>query len=66
MHSHPDLPTDHPHLREGHAPINTRKWILGRHLPLDETVASGTAKIEGSAQTLRRLPSLFELATAKR
>jgi hypothetical protein len=40
--------------------------ILGRHLPLDEAVASGAAKIEGSAQTLRKLPSLFELATAKR
>ncbi|WP_407168014.1 winged helix-turn-helix transcriptional regulator [Bradyrhizobium sp. ORS 111] len=40
--------------------------ILGRHLPLDEAVASGAAKIEGSSQTLRRLPSLFELATARR
>ncbi len=40
--------------------------ILGRHLPLDEAVASGAAKIEGSAHTLRKLPSLFELATAKR
>ncbi len=40
--------------------------ILGRHLPLDEAVASGAARIEGSAHTLRKLPSLFELATAKR
>jgi DNA-binding HxlR family transcriptional regulator len=40
--------------------------ILGRHLPLDEAVASGAAKIEGSTNTLRKLPSLFELATAKR
>ena len=40
--------------------------ILGRHLPLDEAVASGAAKIEGSAHALRKLPSLFELATAKR
>jgi DNA-binding HxlR family transcriptional regulator len=40
--------------------------ILGRHLPLDEAAASGVVKIEGSAHTLRKLPSLFELATAKR
>jgi DNA-binding HxlR family transcriptional regulator len=40
--------------------------ILGRHLPLDQAVASGAAKIEGSVNTLRKLPSLFELATAKR
>ena len=40
--------------------------ILGKHLQLDEAVASGAAKIEGSAHTLRKLPSLFELATAKR
>jgi DNA-binding HxlR family transcriptional regulator len=40
--------------------------ILGRHLPLDEAVASGAAKVDGSMHTLRRLPSLFELATAKR
>lgn len=56
--------------RSGIAAIEARfdvlLQILGRHLPLDEAVASGTAKIEGSAQTLRRLPSLFELATAKR
>jgi DNA-binding HxlR family transcriptional regulator len=40
--------------------------ILGRHLPLDEAVAGGVARIEGSANTLRKLPSLFELATARR
>jgi DNA-binding HxlR family transcriptional regulator len=40
--------------------------ILGRHLPLDEAVASGAATIEGSVHTLRKLPSLFELATARR
>jgi hypothetical protein len=39
--------------------------ILGRHLPLNEAVANGAAKIEGSAHTLHKLPSLFELATAK-
>jgi DNA-binding HxlR family transcriptional regulator len=40
--------------------------ILGRHLSLDDAVAGGTAKIEGSARTLHKLPSLFELATVKR
>lgn len=40
--------------------------ILGRHLPLDEAIASGAAKVEGSVQTVRKLPSLFELATARR
>jgi DNA-binding HxlR family transcriptional regulator len=40
--------------------------ILGRHLPLDQAVANGAARIEGSVTTLRKLPSLFELATAKR
>ena len=40
--------------------------ILTRHLSLEAALASGAARIEGSAKTLRRLPSLFELATAKR
>jgi DNA-binding HxlR family transcriptional regulator len=40
--------------------------ILARRLPLEEAVANGSARVEGSARTLRRLPSLFELATAKR
>ena len=40
--------------------------ILGRHLLLAEGVASGAARIEGSTNTLRKLPSLFELATARR
>jgi DNA-binding HxlR family transcriptional regulator len=54
----------------GIAAIETRfevlLQILGRHLPLDEAVARGAARIEGSAHTLRKLPSLFELATARR
>ena len=54
----------------GIAAIETRfdvlLQILARHLPLDETVVDGSAKIEGSVHTLRKLPSLFELATAKR
>src|SRR5215831_14744417 len=52
----------------GIAAIETRfdvlLQILARHLPLDETVVDGSAKIEGSVHTLRKLPSLFELATA--
>jgi DNA-binding HxlR family transcriptional regulator len=39
--------------------------LLGKRLSLEEAVAGG-ARIEGSVQTLRKLPSLFELATAKR
>jgi DNA-binding HxlR family transcriptional regulator len=39
--------------------------ILARHISLEEAIASGAARIEGSAKTLRRLPSLFELATAR-
>ena len=39
--------------------------ILRRHLPLAEAAATGAAKIEGSIHTLRKLPSLFELATAR-
>ena len=56
--------------RSGIAAIETRfdvlLQILARHLPLAETVADGSAKIEGSVHVLRKLPSLFELATAKR
>ena len=48
------------------ARFDTLLQILGRHLSLEEALATGAAKIEGSAQTLRKLPSLFELATAKR
>jgi len=40
--------------------------ILGSHLQLHEAAASGAAKSEGSAHTLRKLLSLFEPAIAKR
>ena len=39
--------------------------ILARQLTIDAAVANGDAKIEGSVQVLRRLPTLFELATAR-
>jgi DNA-binding HxlR family transcriptional regulator len=39
--------------------------VLARQLSIEVAVASGTARIEGSVQTLRKLPGLFELATAK-
>ena len=70
---HRGWPRGNPHCQRessGIAAIEARfdvlLQILGRHLPLDEAVASGAASIEGSAHTLRKLPSLFELATAKR
>jgi DNA-binding HxlR family transcriptional regulator len=40
--------------------------IFARRMPLDAAVASRQARIEGSASVLRRLPSLFELATAEK
>jgi hypothetical protein len=46
--------------------FGTLLQILGRHLSLDAAVAAGAAQIEGSAQTLRKLPGLFEPATARR
>lgn len=39
--------------------------LLGRHLSLEEAVNRG-ARIKGNTQVLRKLPGLFELATAKR
>src|SRR5262249_53599464 len=39
--------------------------VLTRQLSIEQAIASGSAKIEGSVQTLRKLPVLFELATAK-
>jgi hypothetical protein len=39
--------------------------ILARQLTIDAAVANGDAKIEGSVNTLRKLPTLFELATAR-
>jgi DNA-binding HxlR family transcriptional regulator len=40
--------------------------ILTRHLSLDDAVAKRLARIEGSERTLRKLPQLFEMATARR
>jgi DNA-binding HxlR family transcriptional regulator len=40
--------------------------ILARQVPLDVAVASRKARIEGSTRTLRKLPELFDLATARR
>jgi hypothetical protein len=40
--------------------------ILARQLSLDEAVANRQARIEGSERTLRKLPQLFDLATARR
>ena len=40
--------------------------ILTRHLSLDDAVAKRQARIEGSERTLRKLPQLFEMATARR
>lgn len=39
--------------------------ILARQVTIDAAVANGDAKIEGSVQILRKLPTLFELATAR-
>jgi DNA-binding HxlR family transcriptional regulator len=58
---------DHP---SGGAMIEARfdvvLQILARQVPLDAAVANRQARIEGSARTLRRLPDLFDLATARR
>jgi DNA-binding HxlR family transcriptional regulator len=45
--------------------FDTLLQILTRSVPIGEAVSSGAAKVEGSLQTLRKLPGLFELATAK-
>lgn len=39
--------------------------VLARQLSIDTAVADGAAKIAGSVHILRKLPSLFELATAR-
>jgi hypothetical protein len=39
--------------------------VLAKQQSIDAAVETGVAKIEGSAHTLRRLASLFELATAR-
>ena len=40
--------------------------IFARQVPLEAAVANRQAKIEGSARVLRKLPDLFDLATASR
>jgi len=40
--------------------------ILARHLSLDDALAKGLVRLEGSERTVRRLPQLFDLATARR
>ena len=40
--------------------------IFARQVPLDAAVASKQARIEGSPRILRKLPDLFDLATARR
>jgi DNA-binding HxlR family transcriptional regulator len=40
--------------------------ILARQVPLDAAIANRRARIEGSARILRKLPDLFDLATARR
>ena len=40
--------------------------VLARQLSIDTAIASGAARTAGSMQTLRKLPGLFELVTAKR
>lgn len=40
--------------------------ILAKQLPLDAAAASHQARIEGNERTLRKLPLLFDLATARR
>jgi DNA-binding HxlR family transcriptional regulator len=40
--------------------------ILARHVSLDDAVAGRRARVEGSERTLRKLPQLFDLATAQR
>ncbi len=40
--------------------------ILAKQVPLNAAIADRQARIEGSARTLRKLPNLFDLATAGR
>jgi DNA-binding HxlR family transcriptional regulator len=40
--------------------------ILARQVSLEAAIASRRARIEGSARVLRKLPDLFDLATARR
>jgi DNA-binding HxlR family transcriptional regulator len=40
--------------------------ILARHVSLDDAIANRQARVDGSQRTLRKLPQLFDLATARR
>jgi DNA-binding HxlR family transcriptional regulator len=40
--------------------------ILARQVPLDAAIANRQARVEGSVRVLRKLPDLFDLATARR
>jgi DNA-binding HxlR family transcriptional regulator len=48
------------------ARFDTFLMILTRQLSLDAAVANKQARLEGSERTLRKLPQLFDLATASR
>jgi len=53
-------------LERGEARFDVVLQILARQVPLDAAIANRRAKIEGSARVLRKLPDLFDLATARR
>ena len=56
-------------LAEGAAiesPFDVLLQILARQLPLAQAAASKQVRLEGNERTLRRLPQLFDLATARR
>lgn len=40
--------------------------ILARQISLDEAAQNSQVRLEGSQRTLRRLPQLFDLTTARR
>jgi DNA-binding HxlR family transcriptional regulator len=46
------------------APFDVLLQILAKRISVDAAAASHQAKIDGSARILRRLPNLFDLATA--
>ena len=48
------------------APFDVLLQILAKQMPLEAAVANRQAKIEGSARILRKLPRLFDLASASR
>jgi DNA-binding HxlR family transcriptional regulator len=48
------------------ARFDTFLQILVRQLSLDDAIANRQVRIQGSERTLRKLPQLFDLATARR